>query len=375
VPCTPARAAGTGQIAGTVTDARTGAPLANAAISVTSPSDRYHTTTDANGRFSLAGVTVDTYTISTEKQGYGTFALVGVTVTQDETYRVAIKLTTAIRTIGKTRARSITSAYQPDQLVDRTIVNAQGIDQLLGNSFSTNGRQLLSELPGVTVDKNNTVLVRGGTSFEGALEFEGIDYTEPNRSLTNRFENVGSNYLLNGVGSIEIIPGGGDATHGNTGTGLISLTAKRGTSPAFATLDYEQGTLGGGNPSNQAGSSTAFPRSKIACQTTLRTSAKTGTISTDRTEPIRRGSSQIRQPSTRIFKHSSQLPSAGSTLRRSSTGRFKVRVIFSTISYTSSVATELNNCNSSSRRKRCIKISTMAELNCSRQCRKRSTIS
>src|SRR5450755_2271948 len=79
VPCTPARAAGTGQIAGTVTDARTGAPLANAAISVSSPSDRYHTTTDANGRFSLAGVTVDTYTISTEKQGYGTFGLAGVT--------------------------------------------------------------------------------------------------------------------------------------------------------------------------------------------------------------------------------------------------------------------------------------------------------
>lgn len=251
--CIPAGAAGTGQISGSVVDAKTGLPIPNAAVAVSSPVDKYQATTDANGRFELAGVTVDTYTISAEKQGYGAFTLSGATVTQDETYHAVLKLAREIRTIGRTRARSVTSAFQPDQLVDRTVVNAQGIDQLLGKSFSTDGRQLLSELPGVTVDKNNTVLVRGGTSFEGALEFEGIDYTEPNRSLTDRFENVGSNYLLNGVGSIEIIPGGGDATHGNTGTGLISLTAKRGTFPAFATLDYEQGTLGSGNPSNQAG--------------------------------------------------------------------------------------------------------------------------
>jgi len=246
---TQARAAGTGQISGSVTEDKTGAPIAGAVVDAVSPSDRYHTTTDVRGGFALAGVAVETYTISVQKPGYDIFALQGATVTQDETYRVSVRLAARLRSIAnvRTRARSITSAYQPDQTVDRTVVNAAGIEQLLGKSFDTNGKQLLSELPGVAIDKNGTALIRGGTSFQGALEFEGIDYTEPNRSLTNRFENVGSNYLLSGVGSLEIIPGGGDATHGNTGTGLISLTAKRGTFPAHGAVDYELGIVGGGN--------------------------------------------------------------------------------------------------------------------------------
>ena len=189
---------------------------------------------------------VDTYSVSVQYQGYAIFSLQGVTVSQDETFPVNAKLAKSLRTIARvgSRARSITSAFQPDQTIDRTVVNAAGIDQLLGKSFVTDGKQLLSELPGVNIDKNGTVLIRGGTSFESALEFEGIDYTEPNRSLSDRFENVGSNYLLNGVGSLEIIPGGGDATRGNTGTGLIALTAKRGTYPSFGNLDYESGILG-----------------------------------------------------------------------------------------------------------------------------------
>lgn len=244
-----AQAAGTGLIAGTVTDSKTGAPIAGAIVLAVSPSDRYRATTDAAGRFVFAGVTVDTYSISVQKQGYQIYSLQGATITQNETFRVTARLDTGLRTIAKvaSRARLITSAFQPDQTIDRTVVNAQGIDQLLGKAFDTNGKQLLSELPGVTVDRNGTVLVRGGTSFEGALEFEGIDYTEPNRSLSDRFENVGSNYLLSGVGSIEIIPGAGDATRGDTGTGLIALTAKRGTYPQSGTLDYEQVLVGHGH--------------------------------------------------------------------------------------------------------------------------------
>ncbi len=248
----PTSAAGTGQITGVVTDTK-GTNIAGAAIDIRSPADHYTTKSDASGRFALAGLTVDTYTISTTKAGFDTFVIGGATISQDETYRVTIRLGAKLQTIGRTRARPITSAFQPEQTIDRTVVTAAGIDQLLGKSFDTNGKQLLSELPGVAIDKNGTVLIRGGTSFEGALEVEGIDYTEPNRSLSNRFENAGNGYLLNGVGSIEIIPGGGDATHGNTGTGLIALTAKRGTSPSFATVDLEKGTLGGANPSNQFG--------------------------------------------------------------------------------------------------------------------------
>jgi len=242
-----AAAASTGQITGYVTDARTKAPLAGVTIAANSPSARYSAKTDANGHFAIVGVDLETYTLSAQSPGYDPYSLTGATVTADEAYRFDVQLSRPLRTITRTvtRGRPTTSAFQPDQTVDRYTVNAQGIEQLLGKTFNTNGKELLAELPSVTIDRNGTALIRGGFSFQGGFQFEGIDYTEPNKNLTNRFENVGSSYLLNGVGSVEIIPGGGDATHGNTGTGLIAVTAKRGTYPGFGTLDFEGGLVGG----------------------------------------------------------------------------------------------------------------------------------
>jgi len=238
----PACAAQTGRISGVVTDDKK-APVSGAAVTITSPTGTFTTKTDARGRFELVGVALDTYTVSVERPGYDPYSVQGVTVTADESVTVDAVLTVHVRTIATvtSRGRSVTSAFQPDQTVDRYTLNAPAIDQLLGKSFNTNEKELLSELPGVTVDKQGTALIRGGFSYQTAFEFEGIDYTEPNRSLLNSFENTGNSDLLNGVGSLEIIPGGGDATHGNTGTGLVVLTAKRGTMPPSGTLDLELG--------------------------------------------------------------------------------------------------------------------------------------
>ena len=57
--------------------------------------------------------------------------------------------------------------------------------------------------------------------------------------MQNTLQNVGNFNLLNGVGSVQLIPGGGDATHGNTGTGLVLFTAKHGTFPTYVHADVE----------------------------------------------------------------------------------------------------------------------------------------
>jgi hypothetical protein len=242
----PAWAASTGQIVGTVVDAVTKAPLEGVRVVATSPSGTYRATSDAKGEFSIVGVVLDTYTISVQYPGYDAFTVAGATVTADEGYRVSVTLNKALRTIGNitTRGRSITSPFQPTQTVDRYTVNSAGIDQLLGKSNEINGTKLLSELPSVTVDRNGTPLIRGGTSFETSEQIEGIDVTLPSRSLTNQYSNSGNGFVLNGVGSLELVPGGGDATHGDTGTGLIAFTVKRGTNPSFDHFDVETALTG-----------------------------------------------------------------------------------------------------------------------------------
>jgi hypothetical protein len=241
---TPARAASTGQILGTVVDAKTKAPIAGATINAVSPSQAYKTVTDSKGAFAIAGVVLDTYTISVQIKGYTSFLLEGQTVTADEGTRLTVELEHELRTIAQLHARGVGSAFQPSQTVDRYTITSAGIDQLQGKSFDVDGTKLLSKLPSVTVDRSGDPLIRGGFSFQTQTQVDGIDYTIPARSLTNRSQNVGNLNTLNGINSLELIPGGGDATHGDTGTGLIAYTIKRGTYPAHTSFDYELGLVG-----------------------------------------------------------------------------------------------------------------------------------
>ncbi|GAC1417004.1 MAG: hypothetical protein NVSMB64_27090 [Candidatus Velthaea sp.] len=236
--CGLTNAATTGTISGTVTDT-SGKIVPGARLKAKSAAAEYRSLSAGDGRFTIVGVELNTYDIVVEAAGYAPTIIRGVTVTADENARVEARVGRISAVIGRTRSRSVASAFNTDQLTVRTTVTSDGIDRLLGKSFEVDGGKLLTKLPGVTIDRNGTPLVRGGFNFQTSFQFESIDYTEPNASLANRFQNFGNGNLLNGVGSIEILPGSGDAVHGNTGTGLIALTSKRGTLPAFGTLDFE----------------------------------------------------------------------------------------------------------------------------------------
>ena len=148
-------------------------------------------------------------------------------------------LSTGLKTIATTRARSAGSAFQRGMTIDTYTVTGAQIETVQGKAFNTNENQLLRSIPSVTIDKTGTVSIRGGFAFEAAYEFEGIDYTTPSANLQNTLQNIGNFNLLNGVGSVQLIPGGGDATHGNTGTGLVLFTAKHGTFPTYLHVDAE----------------------------------------------------------------------------------------------------------------------------------------
>ncbi|MGP6156839.1 MAG: TonB-dependent receptor domain-containing protein, partial [Vulcanimicrobiaceae bacterium] len=243
VPSAPALAVDTGQIVGTVINVATNKPVAGAEVIAQSPSGTFRATSDARGQFSIVNVPTDTYAVRVGdnlKLQFQPQIFYGVTVLPGQPYHIAAQLG-ALRTIATVRGRSATSPFQPNNLRGSYNLGSNEIKQFVGKDFNVSGQQLLATLPGITVDRNGTPLIRGGFNFEEAYEVEGIDYTEPNTSLINRFQNFGNSDLINGVGNVEIIPGGGDATHGNTGTGLISITIKRGTKVPFTNVDFEEG--------------------------------------------------------------------------------------------------------------------------------------
>ncbi|HYL26647.1 MAG TPA: TonB-dependent receptor, partial [Candidatus Nitrosotalea sp.] len=227
-----------GLISGTVTDDKTHVAIAGAAVVAKAPSGTYHAVTDAQGRFRFLSVLPDTYSISVTMAGYLPYANV-IVVLNGSQQKLDVVLSKTLKIIASTHARSAGSAFQRGMTIDTYTVTGQQILTVTGKAFNANENDLLRSIPSVTIDKSGTVSIRGGFAFEAAYEFEGIDYTTPTPNLQNTLQNVANFNLLNGVGSVQLIPGAGDATHGDTGTGLVLFTAKNGTFPTYFHGDAE----------------------------------------------------------------------------------------------------------------------------------------
>ncbi|MGA9944582.1 MAG: carboxypeptidase regulatory-like domain-containing protein [Candidatus Cybelea sp.] len=233
-------AASGGIITGNVIDDKTHAPIAGAQVVAASPSGTYRTVSDAQGNFRFLSVLPDDYSISVTHAAYLPYSTVIVVVNGSQ-QSVKVVLSKTLKVIASTHSRSAGSAFQRGMTIDTYTVTGSQILTVTGKAFNANENDLLRSIPSVTIDKTGTVSIRGGFAFEAAYEFEGIDYTTPTPNLQNTLQNVSNFNLLNGVGSVQLVPGAGDATHGDTGTGLVLFTAKNGTFPSYFHGDVEAG--------------------------------------------------------------------------------------------------------------------------------------
>lgn len=86
-------AAGTlGGIGGIITDAKSGAPIAGAAVKISSPSATLTVTTDAHGHYIALSLPPDDYTLTAQKDGYETRSLSGYSVDADQTEQYDLRL-------------------------------------------------------------------------------------------------------------------------------------------------------------------------------------------------------------------------------------------------------------------------------------------
>ncbi len=235
----PAFAVGgvTGNVSGSVTDAASKAPVVGANVTLAAPSGTYRSRTDANGRFTFNGVNVDSYTLTIESQGFQTVQQPGLTVQGDQTITIpSVALTKELRTIGRVRGRPASGAFQPSQTTDSYTVTAARVQQALGKSENTDERQLLLSVPGATLTNAGNITIRGGQQNETGYQLDGVPYTEP------FFSSNASSDRLNGLGTLQVVEGAGDATQGNIGSGVVNIIPKRGTYPGNGLFDLELGT-------------------------------------------------------------------------------------------------------------------------------------
>jgi hypothetical protein len=83
-----------GGIAGTITDAKTGGPIAGVHLEIASPSDLVKVTTDSHGHFAVLSLPPDDhYSLTLQKDGYYARTVSGYSVYADQTQEYDITLT------------------------------------------------------------------------------------------------------------------------------------------------------------------------------------------------------------------------------------------------------------------------------------------
>jgi len=239
-----ARAGTTGSIVGRVTDSATKDPIANAAVTIVSPSQSASTTTDASGSFRFLSLAPDTYVLSVERPGFDPVSVSGVTVLADQSQTLPVGMSKALRTIGQVRARSVTDLVKPGTTSDVYSVNAAGAEAahaLGGPGGLDNAYSAIASVPGVNVQQGQmgwfqTVSIRGGDIDQVGYELDGIPV---NRVYDNAPQTMLSNI---GQQELQVYTGGTPATADASGiAGYVNQVVRSGTYPGFVDINFGLG--------------------------------------------------------------------------------------------------------------------------------------
>ena len=254
-------AATTGGLAGFMSDATTGKPIAGAKVTVASPSQVATTTTDVNGRFAFLTLAPDTYTVSGEATSFNPVSISGVTIVSNQTVTVTLRASTKIKTIATVTSTTAGGLVKPGTTADTYAINpAQqyAVQELGGGSNINNAYSALASVPGVEVPFGaagwgQTIFIHGSLYNQIGYEVDGVP-------LNRAFDNYNSNTLSNlGQQELQVETSGANANApASTAVGLISQVIRTGTYPGFSNIGVGVGSpafyhnlkfeLGGSNP-------------------------------------------------------------------------------------------------------------------------------
>jgi hypothetical protein len=210
-----------GAIQGTVSDARTGAPLAGVTVVVTSPSlqGTQEAMTDAEGQYKITNLAPGIYA-ATFYYADLTVRRINIEVSVNRTTPVYIKL-------DQTRAGGevITVEDKAPSVDPTTTTQGTRLDQDYLKNIPVPGRSFSSALGAAAGSAGDGLGVSfsGSSSLENQYVVDGINTT----GLT--FGTVGTDLVNEFIEQIEIITGGYQAEYGRATGGVVNVVTKQGS--------------------------------------------------------------------------------------------------------------------------------------------------
>ncbi|HET7812996.1 MAG TPA: TonB-dependent receptor, partial [Candidatus Baltobacteraceae bacterium] len=240
---------GTGTIAGSIKDA-SGAPVANATVTVSGPQSQT-ATTDSQGNFSISGLPSGIYSFRATKAGYNTASDTNITVlpggTQTLTVTMNVLTFTSLRTIATVRSSGRgtfnTSPASVSVINSQTFVD-QGQPQVM---------RVLDQTPGIVASYPQTSAngaAPGAITFpniRGALSFETASLIDGHPVSVGTFGDYVTSFLNSfALGGAEVVKGpGADSPEVNYAIGgTVNFLTKNPTYQPSGNFTFGYGSHG-----------------------------------------------------------------------------------------------------------------------------------
>ncbi len=214
---TPAFAQGTGKLAGTVVDQKTGRALAF--VNVAIPEVKAGALSDSKGDFLIDRLPPGTYTVRAQFTGYAAQTSAGVVVRAGQTTSLRISMT---EIVVKSEKEVVVTGTKP--LVD---VKAGGtIRTVKSEDIENQGLQTINDVvaqqAGVS-NEENVLRVRGGRGDEVTIFVDGVAFRDPISG-----ESTAGKLSARSVAELSLVSSGFAARYGQALSGIVDVRLKDG---------------------------------------------------------------------------------------------------------------------------------------------------
>ena len=226
-----AYAAITGKISGVIADESTGAPLANATVTIVGTSSIAATNDD--GYYVMTNIPPGSNDVKAELNGYASETVMGAKVFAGLTTTLNFALdATEVITLEEIEVTAVKPLIKRDATQSTRIIEAEDIAAMPRDTV--NG--ILETQAGVAVDNaTGTLHIRGGRAMEIKYLIDGIPINDPILS------GLGVQVGAHSIEQMEVITGGFNAEHGDAQSGVINLITKAGTQRFSGRIRYRVG--------------------------------------------------------------------------------------------------------------------------------------
>ncbi len=220
VMAVPALAGVSGKISGVVETSETGAPIIGATVKVANTS--LSTKTDEDGEYFIIGVPVGKYDMVVSHVGFESLTKKKV--------RVLVDLTTPVDFAIAEMAVELPDemvVYAANPLIQKDLTSSRAIftEERLKNLPNTQSVQsILTNYPGVVVDRNSSMHVRGGRSGQVSYYYDGFSVQDPFTA------NAGIRIMPLALEELSLTSGGFTSEYGEALSGVVSAVTREGSS-------------------------------------------------------------------------------------------------------------------------------------------------